>query len=81
MAYTVRTHIIQVTISGKPDGDFHFCKVEGILTKKISAHRQDERFLERVMGFEPTISCLGSKRSTTELHPLVRKNYTRCNTI
>ena len=24
---------------------------------------------ERVMGFEPTISCLGSKRSTTELHP------------
>ena len=27
---------------------------------------------ERVMGFEPTISCLGSKRSTTELHPRVR---------
>jgi hypothetical protein len=26
--------------------------------------------LERVMGLEPTISCLGSKRSTTELHPL-----------
>ncbi len=25
---------------------------------------------ERVMGLEPTISCLGSKRSTTELHPL-----------
>ena len=25
--------------------------------------------LERVMGLEPTISCLGSKRSTTELHP------------
>jgi hypothetical protein len=24
---------------------------------------------ERVMGLEPTISCLGSKRSTTELHP------------
>ncbi len=22
------------------------------------------------MGFEPTISCLGSMRSTTELHPL-----------
>ncbi len=22
------------------------------------------------MGLEPTISCLGSKRSTTELHPL-----------
>jgi hypothetical protein len=21
------------------------------------------------MGLEPTISCLGSKRSTTELHP------------
>ena len=26
-------------------------------------------WLERVMGLEPTISCLGSKRSTTELHP------------
>ena len=26
--------------------------------------------IERVMGFEPTISCLGSMRSTTELHPL-----------
>jgi hypothetical protein len=24
---------------------------------------------KRVMGLEPTISCLGSKRSTTELHP------------
>ena len=24
---------------------------------------------ERVIGLEPTISCLGSKRSTTELHP------------
>ena len=23
------------------------------------------------MGFEPTTSCLGSKHSTTELHPLV----------
>ena len=33
--------------------------------------------LERVMGLEPTISCLGSKRSTTELHPLSVKNYTR----
>ena len=26
-------------------------------------------YIERVMGLEPTISCLGSKRSTTELHP------------
>jgi hypothetical protein len=25
--------------------------------------------MERVMGFEPTTSCLGSKRSTAELHP------------
>ncbi len=24
---------------------------------------------ERAMGFEPTISCLGSMRSTTELRP------------
>jgi hypothetical protein len=28
------------------------------------------------MGLEPTISCLGSKRSTTELHPLDAENYT-----
>src|SRR5512135_1222329 len=28
------------------------------------------------MGFEPTISCLGSKRSTTELHPLDLPDYT-----
>ena len=28
--------------------------------------------LERVMGFEPTTSYLGSKHSTTELHPPVR---------
>ena len=34
-------------------------------------------YQERVMGLEPTISCLGSKRSTTELHPRAVKNYTR----
>ena len=28
--------------------------------------------LERVMGIEPTTSCLGSRHSTTELHPLNR---------
>ena len=32
-------------------------------------------FLERVMGLEPTISCLGSKRSTTELHPHRKKGF------
>jgi hypothetical protein len=32
---------------------------------------------ERVMGLEPTISCLGSKRSTTELHPRIVENYIR----
>ena len=26
--------------------------------------------MERVMGFEPTTFCLGSKHSTPELHPL-----------
>ena len=30
---------------------------------------------KRVMGLEPTISCLGSKRSTTELHPLDARYY------
>src|SRR5512145_2807737 len=29
--------------------------------------------VERVTGLEPVISCLGSKRSTTELHPLATK--------
>ncbi len=33
-----------------------------------------ERFVaspvERVMGFEPTTSCLGSRHSAAELHPL-----------
>ena len=29
----------------------------------------ERRASKRVMGLEPTISCLGSKRSTTELHP------------
>ncbi len=28
------------------------------------------------MGLEPTISCLGSMRSTTELRPLDGENYT-----
>ena len=32
---------------------------------------RDHRFLklERVMGFEPTTLCLGSRYSATELHP------------
>jgi hypothetical protein len=29
------------------------------------------------MGLEPTISCLGSMRSTTELRPHGVQNYTR----
>ena len=29
------------------------------------------REMERVMGFEPTTFCLGSRHSTPELHPLV----------
>ena len=28
--------------------------------------------MERVMGFEPTTSCLGSKHSSAELHPHVK---------
>ena len=34
------------------------------------SHRGWCMILERVTGFEPVISCLGSKRSTTELYPL-----------
>ncbi len=33
--------------------------------------------MERAMGLEPTISCLGSMRSTTELRPRGVENYTR----
>ena len=31
---------------------------------------QQEKSMERAMGFEPTTSCLGSKHSTPELRPL-----------
>ena len=41
----------------------------------ICAAAPERRRPKRVMGLEPTISCLGSKRSTTELHP--RTNYAR----
>jgi hypothetical protein len=46
------------------------------ITKKSRVEKQKQlvplvMIGERVMGLEPTISCLGSKRSTTELHPLV----------
>jgi hypothetical protein len=34
-------------------------------------------YSERAMGLEPTISCLGSMRSTTELRPHNVENYTR----
>ena len=32
------------------------------------------KWLERVMGFEPTTFCLGSRHSTPELHPLARSS-------
>ena len=31
---------------------------------------QEDKSMERAMGFEPTTSCLGSKHSTPELRPL-----------
>ena len=34
---------------------------------------QEEKSMERAMGFEPTTSCLGSKHSTPELRPLGAK--------
>ncbi len=39
------------------------------LIKKKAGMAKSSAKMERVMGLEPTISCLGSKRSTTELHP------------
>ena len=35
--------------------------------------------MERVMGFEPTTPCLGSKHSTTELHPLRETIASKCS--
>ncbi len=43
-------------------------KKKGLKLSKLPGLRPS--YLERVMGLEPTIFCLGSKRSTTELHPL-----------
>lgn len=40
-----------------------------------AASCQNALIQERVMGLEPTISCLGSKRSTTELHPRSGGHY------
>ena len=37
---------------------------------KCKTTRAQRVVFERVMRLELTISCLGSKRSTTELHPL-----------
>ena len=31
--------------------------------------------MERVMGFEPTTLCLGSRYSTAELHPPILANW------
>ena len=43
-------------------------KCRGSLSSTPVQRRRSARS-KRVMGLEPTISCLGSKRSTTELHP------------
>lgn len=37
--------------------------------------RQFRDGLERVTGLEPVTSCLGSKRSTTELHPHIFRGF------
>ncbi len=44
------------------------CAPTGVSKRRTG--RNSYRILERVVGFEPATSCLGSKRSTTELHPL-----------
>ena len=40
-----------------------------------------ESDVERVMGFEPTTLCLGSRYSTTELHPHVPHCRVRCGVL
>ena len=50
-------------------GSFYFFAVKQ--TKKSDAKRhQTSNLLERVKGFEPSTHGLGSRYSTTELHPL-----------
>ena len=41
----------------------------------------DFSFMERVAGFEPVTSCLGSKHSTAELHPLRNLTYFTLNSL
>ena len=41
--------------------------------------KQGRAGMERAMGFEPTTLCLGSKYSTTELHPPAT-GQSHCNT-
>ena len=37
--------------------------------KQFFCELSEAKEVERVMGFEPTTPCLGSKHSTAELHP------------
>ncbi len=47
---------------------------EGLDSGRVRFHKSEAAAclgsVERVMGFEPTAPCLGSKHSTAELHPL-----------
>ena len=46
-----------------------FSEAVSVMTPSVS-----NGLLERVMGFEPTAPCLGSKHSTAELHPPALKS-------
>lgn len=37
---------------------------------KVKRIRPESAGMERATGFEPATTCLGSRNSTTELHPL-----------
>jgi 5-deoxy-D-glucuronate isomerase len=57
-----------------PRNDTTTCFAADSLNEK-TGHREPVFVMlmgnERVMGFEPTTVCLGSRDSTTELHPPV----------
>src|SRR5215212_171770 len=60
--------ILHRTVGGRHDS--YLTNYQTKMSRGLSSTRTQQFCgLERVMGLEPTISCLGSKRSTTELHP------------
>jgi hypothetical protein len=48
-----------------------------VMNFKTTSPELVEDYLERVEGFEPSASCMASRRSTAELYPRVRSQSRR----